>query len=91
VVVIEDTTILRVGSGGNAPQGAAVIDLASATLLLGLVDTHVHLALQVSEPGADLPGAVALAALAAELVRGCEQFDGHAGVPVASLATAATC
>jgi hypothetical protein len=39
--------------------------------------------LQVAEPGADFPWAVALAALAAKLVRGREHFDGHAGVPVA--------
>jgi imidazolonepropionase-like amidohydrolase len=48
VVVIDGTTILAVTSGGNAPEGAAVTDLAGATLLPGLVDTHVHLAFDAS-------------------------------------------
>lgn len=48
VVVIDGTAILAVTSGGNAPEGAAVTDLAGATLLPGLVDTHVHLAFDAS-------------------------------------------
>jgi len=48
VVVIDGTTILAVGAGGSAPEGAAVTDLAGATLLPGLVDTHVHLAFDAS-------------------------------------------
>ncbi len=48
VVVIEGGTIIAVDSGGSAPEGADVIDLAGAALLPGLVDTHVHLAFDAS-------------------------------------------
>ena len=48
VVVIDGTAILGVGSGGRAPEGAAVIDLPGAALLPGLIDTHVHLAFDAS-------------------------------------------
>lgn len=48
VVAIAGTAILAVNSGGNVPEGAAVTDLAGATLLPGLVDTHVHLAFDAS-------------------------------------------
>ena len=39
-VVLEDDRILSVG--GPVPDGAAVIDAAGATLLPGLIDSHVH-------------------------------------------------
>ena len=55
VVVIQGSTIVGVGSGGKAPEGAAVIGLPGATLLPGLVDTHVHLAFDASaDPVASL-------------------------------------
>jgi imidazolonepropionase-like amidohydrolase len=57
VVVIEDGTILGAGSGGKAPEQGTVIDLPGATLLPGLVDTHVHLAFDASaDPVGNLAG-----------------------------------
>jgi len=48
LVVLDGTFILGVSSGGSVPAGAAVADLAGATLLPGLIDTHVHLAFDAS-------------------------------------------
>jgi len=56
LVVIDGGTIVAVGSGAPAPDGADVIDLGGAALLPGLVDTHVHLAFDAS---ADPIGALA--------------------------------
>src|SRR5436305_8449605 len=56
LVVIDGGTIVAVGSGAPAPDGADVVDLGGAALLAGLVDTHVHLAFDAS---ADPVGALA--------------------------------
>lgn len=47
-VVIDGSRIVAVTSGREAPDGAAIVDFAGATLLPGLVDTHVHLAFDAS-------------------------------------------
>lgn len=43
VVVLDGETIRSVGLGPVIPDGADVVDLGNATLLPGLIDTHVHL------------------------------------------------
>jgi len=43
VVLIETGRIVAVLSGKEPPSGAEVVDLGVATLLPGLVDSHVHL------------------------------------------------
>jgi imidazolonepropionase-like amidohydrolase len=48
IVIIDGSTIVSVAYGVATPAGVEVIDLGSATLLPGLVDTHVHLAFDAS-------------------------------------------
>src|SRR5438552_17810022 len=61
-VVVEDGLIRRVGtaSGPAAPREARVIDCQGRTLMPGLLDAHVHLALLDLDPAAEaaLPPAV---------------------------------
>ena len=43
LITVIDGKVSAVESGGTAPAGAAVIDLAGHTMLPGLIDMHVHL------------------------------------------------
>ena len=45
LIVIEGDQIVSVGVGDTAPAGVPLIDLSSATVLPGFVDTHTHLLL----------------------------------------------
>src|SRR5215471_13093580 len=47
-VVLDGDTILAAGAATPPPSGAEVVDLPGATLLPGLIDTHVHLAFDAS-------------------------------------------
>jgi imidazolonepropionase-like amidohydrolase len=43
VVLVRGDRITEVGAGLAIPAGAAVIDLSNATVMPGLIDTHVHI------------------------------------------------
>ncbi len=47
VVLITGDRISAVGSGLEIPEGVAVVDLGSATILPGLIDAHTHLMLRL--------------------------------------------
>src|ERR1700719_333692 len=42
VVLIRGDRITEVGSSIQIPNGARIVDLSSATVLPGMIDTHVH-------------------------------------------------
>jgi imidazolonepropionase-like amidohydrolase len=66
VLVMDGPSIVSVESAIAPPPGADVVDLDGATLLPGLIDTHVHLAFDGSaDPVAALAGRDDSAALAA--------------------------
>jgi imidazolonepropionase-like amidohydrolase len=57
VIIIDGTSIVAVDSRVAAPPDAQLIDLAGATLLPGLIDTHVHLAFDATaDPVGGLAG-----------------------------------
>jgi imidazolonepropionase-like amidohydrolase len=58
VVLIRGDRITDVGAGLQPPAGARVIDLTSATVLPGMIDTHVHV-----NTGGEAPAERALIAL----------------------------
>ena len=60
VVIIKGDRIVEVGSEGRAriPPEAKVIDLSKATVLPGLVDTHVHVFSDPSDYTRNIPGAL---------------------------------
>ena len=49
VVVVTGDTITAVGSDAAIPAGAKVVDLGDATLMPGMIDSHVHLDGQFEE------------------------------------------
>ena len=59
VVLIRGDRITDVGSAVQIPAGARVIDLSTATVLPGMIDTHVHV-----NTGGDTPAQRAIIALA---------------------------
>jgi imidazolonepropionase-like amidohydrolase len=53
VIAIRDDRIAEVGPNVAIPPGARVIDLSNATVLPGMIDAHVHVALNVANESAE--------------------------------------
>ena len=60
VILIEGDRIAAVGANLAIPAGAAVIDLSRATVLPGMIDTHIHLFDQQNGQSATARAAVAI-------------------------------
>jgi imidazolonepropionase-like amidohydrolase len=74
LVLVEDDRIRAVEPGtAPAPEGCPVTDLPAATLLPGLVDTHVHLCADGSPRALDRPPELSAAELDAVVSRSLEQ------------------
>ncbi|HLL69234.1 MAG TPA: amidohydrolase family protein [Micromonosporaceae bacterium] len=77
LVIVDGPIILAVDRAVEPPPGAEIIDLGGATLLPGLIDTHVHLAFDASaDPAAGLAGRDDDAALAAMTAAGTVALHG---------------
>jgi imidazolonepropionase-like amidohydrolase len=77
LLVIDGATIQAVDRAVDPPAGADLVDLGGATLLPGLVDTHVHLAFDASpDPATTLAGRDDDAALAAMSAAGRAALHG---------------
>lgn len=53
IILVENGSIVQVGSNVAIPEGADVIDLSDSYVLPGLIDAHTHMAL-TELPGADI-------------------------------------
>ena len=70
MIVIEEDRIIGVGSNLQIPAGATVVDLSRATVLPGMIDTHVHLYDQQNGQSVTARAAVAIANAAKTLNAG---------------------
>src|SRR6188508_64550 len=60
-ILVEADRITAVGASVQAPPGATVIDLSRATVLPGMIDTHIHLYDQQNGQSVTSRGVVAMA------------------------------
>jgi imidazolonepropionase-like amidohydrolase len=70
VILIEGDRIAAVGANLTIPSGAAIVDLGRATVLPGMIDTHIHLYDQQNGQSVTARAAVAIANAAKTLNAG---------------------